>query len=189
MSLRKKKIFKKSLLNRKLHYWGSIIIGLPFLLILITGILLLLKKDVTWIQPATKKTADKELLISFEQMLQQLQSIDTLSIHSWEDVSRIDIQPDKGIAKITARNNYEIQLGLAKGDILQIAYRRSDLIESLHDGSFFHENAKYLYSLPTAVVLLLSLITGVILFFQPILVKRRKKSSVEQKEGFIAKKT
>ncbi|QNL52010.1 PepSY domain-containing protein [Olivibacter sp. SDN3] len=174
MSFKKKKIFKKNVLNRKIHYWGSILISFPFLLILVTGILLLLKKDVAWIQPETQKSEDTRLLISFEDMLSQLQTIEVLSIESWIDVSRIDIQPDKGIAKITTQNSYEIQLSLSSGDVLQVAYRRSDLIESLHDGSFFHDKAKYFYSLPTAITLLLSLVTGIILFLQPILAKRRR---------------
>ena len=40
--------------------------------------------------------------------------------------------------KVRAKNNWEIQLDLEKGTILKTAFRRSDIIEQLHDGSWFH---------------------------------------------------
>ncbi len=33
-------------LNRKIHYWASIIVALPFLVVIATGILLQLKKQI-----------------------------------------------------------------------------------------------------------------------------------------------
>jgi uncharacterized iron-regulated membrane protein len=38
---------KLQVLNRKIHYWASIIIALPVLLVLSTGLLLLLKKQIS----------------------------------------------------------------------------------------------------------------------------------------------
>ena len=42
-------------INRKIHHWGSILIALPLATVLVTGVLLLLKKDLDWIQPPTIK--------------------------------------------------------------------------------------------------------------------------------------
>lgn len=182
MSFKKTINQKPSILNRKIHYWGSIIITIPFIIVLISGILLLLKKDILWIQPATQESKAKGPYITLDEMLHHVKGHTQLSVSSWNDISRIDIQPDKGIAKISTNNNYEIQLALTTGQTLQVAYRRSDLIEAIHDGSFFHKNAKYFYSLPMALGLLLSLVTGIILFFQPIFVKKRRARKAHKKQ-------
>ncbi|MBT4785345.1 MAG: PepSY domain-containing protein, partial [Candidatus Marinimicrobia bacterium] len=41
--------------TRKTHYWVSAVIILPILIVIITGILLQLKKEINWIQPPTIK--------------------------------------------------------------------------------------------------------------------------------------
>ena len=48
-----------------------------------------------------------------------------------------------------------------------MAYRRSDVIETIHDGSWFHDNVKLWIFLPTAVVVLGLWITGIYLFILP----------------------
>lgn len=169
---------KLSVLNRKVHSWGSVIVAIPLLLIIGSGLLLLLKKDISWIQPPTISGKGKIPVISFEQLFTAVSSVKEAEITSWKNVKRIDIQPDKGLAKVTAENNYEIQVDTETGKIMLVAYRRSDLIESLHDGTFFHDNAKYFVSLPSAITLFVLLVTGIVLFFQPYYVKykrRRKK--------------
>ena len=114
--------------------------------------------------------------IGFPELLSSAKSVKPALISNWTDIKRIDIQPGKGMAKIISNNNYEIQIDTQSGKILQVAYRRSDVIESLHDGTWFHENTKYLVSLPTGVILFVLLISGLILFIQPILVKARRKA-------------
>jgi uncharacterized iron-regulated membrane protein len=180
---------KRKILNRKIHNWASVIIGLPFLLLLITGILLLFKKDITWIQPMTKQGGGTVPTISFAQLFASVREVEKLEVKSWEDITRIDIQPDKGIAKVTTSNSYEAQVDLQNAKILQVAYRRSDLIETLHDGTFFHKKAKYFYSIPIAMTLLVSLLTGIILFIQPYFVRKRKKAkTLNGKNNLINKK-
>jgi len=165
---------KLAVLNRKVHSWGSIIVSLPLLLVVGTGIILLLKKDISWVQPPTKKGQDTVPSISFDQLFRSVSSVSEAHVATWKDIKRIDIQPSKGLAKVTAVNNYEIQLDMKTSEILQVAYRRSDIIEALHDGTFFHDNVKYLISVPTGIVLFVLLITGVILFFQPYYVKYKR---------------
>jgi uncharacterized iron-regulated membrane protein len=173
---------KITVLNRKVHYWGSIIITIPLLLVIGTGILLLLKKDIAWIQPPTIKGAGKIPSIGFDQLYHSAKKVKESGINSWEDISRIDVQPSKGLAKITTSNHFEIQVDLKTAEVLHTAYRRSDLIESLHDGTFFHDSAKYLVSLPTAIILFILLITGVVLFIQPYYVRyNRNKKRIRNK--------
>jgi len=58
--------------------------------------------------------------------------------------------------------------------VLQVAQRNSDFIESLHDGTFFQKNANLWLMLPSAIIALVLLITGLILFFQPYLRSKTK---------------
>ena len=60
------------------------------------------------------------------------------------------------------------------GDILQVATRRSDFIESIHDGTFFAKNANLWLMLPVAIIAIVMSITGIIMFFIPYFKKKRR---------------
>jgi hypothetical protein len=70
---------------------------------------------------------------------------------------------------------WEIQLNHQSGKVLHVAYRRMDLIESLHNGTFFHDKAKLWIFLPSALVLFVIWTTGIWLFLFPILTKRKRR--------------
>ena len=160
---------------RKGHRWGAVAIALPFLLVILTGILLQLKKDWDWVQPPTARGTGKVPAISFDQVLAAARSVPEAGIHSWDDVDRLDVRPDRGLVKVQAKNGWEVQVDTADGRVLQTAYRRSDVIETLHDGSWFHDRAKVWVFLPTAAVVLGLWVSGMYLFFLPILVRWRKR--------------
>lgn len=168
---------KWQLLTRRVHYWGAIIFAVPGLVMVTTGILLQVKKHWSWVQPAEQRGKSKEPRISFDELLQVCQRIPEAEIRSWADVNRVDVRPSRGLIKVTARNNWEIQLDAATADVLQVAYRRSDIIESLHDGSWFHESAKLWVFLPAGVLLLLLWITGMYLFWLPRYVRWRRSTT------------
>ena len=168
---------KASVLNRKLHRWGSILTALPLLVVIITGIILQLKKDWSWVQPPTAKSADPALELSFDEILASASGVPEAEIASWEDVDRLDVRPDKGVVKVRANNRYEVQIDTKSGEILHVAYRRSDLIESLHDGSWFSDGAKLWIFLPTAIILFGLWVTGIYLWFLPHLVRRKKRKA------------
>jgi uncharacterized iron-regulated membrane protein len=166
--------------TRKCHRWGAILIALPFLLVLVTGILLQLKKDWSWVQPPTARGQSKTPAIGLDAILDAARSRPEAGVQGWGDVERLDVQPGRGIAKVQAKSRWEVQVDLATGEVLQVAYRRSDLIESLHDGSWFHDSAKLWVFLPTAVIVLGLWGTGIYLFFLPHTVRwsrRRQKKT------------
>ena len=169
---------KASVLNRKLHRWGSVLIALPLLVVICSGILLQLKKDVAWVQPPTVKGSVGEApSLSFDRVLEIASSVEEAEISSWDDVDRLDVRPGKGMLKVRANNRWEVQIDTTTGDVLQVAYRRSDLIESLHDGSFFHDIAKLWVFLPSGVILLGLWFTGLYLFLLPYLARRKKRKT------------
>lgn len=171
---------KLSVLTRKLHYWASAIIALPVLVILCTGLLLQLKKEVAWIQPVEHRGTGTAPSIGFDELLGIVRGIPETEVVTWDDVHRLDVRPDRGIIKVTARNRWEVQVDAALGTVLQVAYRRSDLLESLHDGSWFHDAAKLWIFLPSGALLLFLLVTGIYLFAVPILAKARRRLNNEQ---------
>ncbi len=156
---------------RKFHRWGAILIALPFLLVIVTGILLQLKKESSWIQPPTMKGKGKTPGVSFDAILEAARSEPEVGVASWDDVERIDVQPNRGVAKVQSRTRWEVQVDLETGKVLGVAYRRSDTIESLHDGSYFDDGAKLWVFLPVAAVVLGLWISGVYLFVLPHAVK------------------
>lgn len=168
-------MFSSPQFARKTHRWGAILIALPFLIVLISGLFLQVKKQFNWIQPPTQ-TSDTEVPgLSFDNILEIAQSVPELKARNWDDIDRLDVRPGKGIIKIRGNNNWEVQIDAATGKILQSAYRRSDIIESIHDGSWFHDGAKLWIFLPSAVVVTILWITGIVLFFKPYLSRRRNR--------------
>lgn len=167
--------------NRKIHFWGSLLCALPVLIIIATGILLLLKKQSDWIQPATVKGDDRVPQLSFEHILQQSKTVSEAQITSWSDIDRLDVRPSKGVIKVQANNHWEIQLDIASGEVLNSAYRRSDIIESIHDGSYFHKLMKLGFFLPAAVVLLLMWLTGIYLLVITLRARQRKKNRLAKR--------
>ncbi len=160
--------------NRTIHKWVSIIIAIPLLVILITGALLLVKKEFSILQPPTMKGQERKPTIAFSQILTIASAIEKAEITSWQDIDRLDVRPSKGIIKIRTNNNLEIQIDASNGKVLHVAQRNSDLIESIHDGTFFEKNANLWLMLPVAVASLIMLVTGIILFTLPYLKNRSK---------------
>ena len=173
---------KLNRLNRNIHKWFSIGITLPFLVILVTGILLLLKKELPYVQPPTSKGIAIKPTISFVDILTIAKSVPQANIVDWHSIERLDVRPNKGVVKLKTYNHWEIQLDASSGKILNVAFRRSDIIEKIHDGTYFKDNANLWFTLPIAMGLLLISMTGIILFFLPYF-KRRK---VTNRSNFIA---
>jgi hypothetical protein len=97
-----------------------------------------------------------------------------MGVSNWDDVNRIDVRPDRGLAKVWLQNGYEVQVDLGTGDVLQTAYRRSDLIETIHDGSFFVGDwTKLGLFFPAGLTLLLLWLGGMWMWWVPYGAKRR----------------
>jgi hypothetical protein len=163
--------------SRKLHRWGAIAIAIPALVVIGSGVVLQLKKDWSWVQPPTARgvmsgeTAEG-LTVSFDDILAAAATVPEANVTSWDDVDRLDVRPDKGVVKVRCVNRWEVQVDTATGEVVQVAYRRSDLIEQIHDGSWFHELAKLWIFLPNGVILFALWLTGMYLWILPIWAKR-----------------
>ncbi len=141
-----------NVLNRKLHYWGSAIVAIPILAIIVTGLLLQMKKHWTWVQPVEHRGSVKAPTIELSDILKAIREHKdpSVSVAGWDDIKRLDVRPDRGVAKATLHNDYEVQVDLGTGRVMQVAYRRSDLIETIHDGSILGDWVKLGIVLPSA---------------------------------------
>ena len=145
-----------------------------------TVILIQLKKDFEWIQPSTQSGSIQNLpSISFDQILDTAKNAKNVTIKDWSDIDRLDVRPEKGIVKVRTKNRWELQIDTNTGQVLQEAYRRSDLIETLHDGSWFNSSIKYLIFLPSGIVLLVLWLTGIYLVLLPYQKKWQKQDTNE----------
>ena len=163
--------------NRKVHHWASFFAALPLLVIICTGLLLQLKKQVAWVQPPEQRGTGTVPAIGFDQIIASMQTDPALGVRGWDDVSRVDVRADRGLAKVTLHTGWEAQVDLGTGRLLQTAYRRSDLIESIHDGSFFAGDwTKIGLFFPAGLTLLLLWGTGMWMWWVPFIAKRRRKT-------------
>ncbi|MEM9065638.1 MAG: PepSY domain-containing protein [Planctomycetota bacterium] len=161
--------------GRKTHRWLALIAFLPLLVITSTGLLLQMKKQWSWVQPPTERAAEPDLLIGFDQILAAAASVPEAEVSTWDHVDRLDVRPGRGVVKVRANNRWEVQVDTRTGEVISTAYRRSDLIEAIHDGSFFAGDwTKLGLFLPAAAALLILLITGGWLWYMPI--RARKKT-------------
>ena len=161
--------------SRRWHRWGAIVIAAPLLVVVATGLLLQLKSESDWVQPPTRRGTGGPPRLALAELLAVAAEVPEAEIQGWSDVDRIDVRPDAGVAKVRATNHWEVQIDLRTGAVLQSAARRSDWIEDLHDGSFFHPLVKLGVFLPAGVVLLALWGTGLYLFVLPHRVKRRRR--------------
>jgi uncharacterized iron-regulated membrane protein len=170
---------KMSKLVRKTHKWLGIVLSLILCNISVTGLLLLEKKEFEWIQPSTHTgtegtindfiTMQKVFDVAFAQGYESFQDL--------EGIDRVDFRPEERVFKVRSmKNHMEMQIDAVSGAVLNISTRRSDLCESLHDGSFF---GKIMHGklMPTVAMANLTLIvTGLYLWLSPKLKRKKTKN-------------
>jgi uncharacterized iron-regulated membrane protein len=164
-------------LLRKIHYWGSISIALPLIIMIGAGLLLMVKKEINWIQPSSQKGIDRQLvpMASVQDLFDAALTVDIANFTRWEELQRADLKPGKGIIKFVSKSNWEVQVDTHTAEVLSIARRRSDVIESIHDGSFFADWVKLWVFLPAGVGLFVLWISGLYLFTLTEYKKRKKR--------------
>lgn len=167
---------KYNILNRKIHYWATAAIAVPILVIIGSGLLLQIKKHSEWVQPPEQAGTGTHPVIGFESILSSVSSIESLGVDGWEDIDRMDVRPGRGIVKVWLHSGWEAQVDLGTGRVVQTAYRRSDIIESIHDGSFFGGDlVKLGVFLPAAITLFAMWVTGLWMFLLPFAMRRKRR--------------
>ncbi len=165
---------------RSLHKWLGIPLIIFFFLIGITSILLAWKKKAELLPPTLNIEVENGTWILPSEMV-RIGEEEMRKIGMDQEVDRIDIRPDKGVAKVTFKTHFtEVQLDGLTGKVLSIETRHSDWIEKLHDGSIVDfylggdEATKLTYSTLTSLGLILMSLSGFYLWYYPKLIRRLK---------------
>lgn len=165
---------------RAIHRTSGITLMAFILAIACTGLLLGWKKNTNGYLLAPTRNGSST---DFRQWL-PIDSLHSLACTAFADsmamdqqpvAERIDIRKEKGIVKFSFAGHYSgIQMDGATGKILAWEVRRADLIEDLHDGSFFDscfntsgEIIKLIYTSVMGSALLLFSLTGFWLWYGP----------------------
>ena len=140
------------------------------------GVLLMLKKEIEWIQPSSQKGIQRHSIpmVSMQELFDAASSVEHAGFTTWEALNRADLKPYNGIIKFVSATHWEVQVDTHTAEVLQIAQRRSDVIEAIHDGSYFADWVKLWIFLPSGIGLFILWVTGIYLFI--VLEYRKMKS-------------
>lgn len=163
-------------------------LALIVVLVAATGFLLLLKKDYDWLQPGTQRGAGAETAADFLPLDEVFAAArdhaaanDTDGFATLDDIDRVDFRPGRGIHKVRSNTTVggaplEIQVDAVTGEVLAGPdMRRSDLLEQLHDGSFFGDWAHGWVMPATALGLLVLTMSGLWIWIEPIAKRGRRR--------------
>jgi uncharacterized iron-regulated membrane protein len=159
-----------------LHRWFAGVFGVALICVAVTGLVLQFKGRSEWIQPETHSGAEGGAaeFITIERLLEVVWAQEHPGFEQLADVSRIDLRPDKRVYKVLSEHGQaELQVCAVTGSVLNVSWRPSDLVESIHDGSFFG-GWVYDWVMPaTAIGLVFLCLSGFWIWIQPKVRKRR----------------
>lgn len=165
---------------RKIHRTTGAFLFIFFFVISVTGLLLGWKKNSNnYLLPKTYQGISTDL-----KGWLSMDSLHTLAVRYFKNsvsttasskVERVDLRPEKGVAKFIFEAEYVgLQLDGVTGELLNIDKRRSDFVENIHDGSildnYFRTSGgqfKLFYTTLMGLALLLFTITGFWLWYGP----------------------
>ena len=170
----------------KAHRWTGIVVAAVVLASSGTGFLLLLKKRVDWIQPPTLQGAagGADEFITMQQLLDVVHAQDNPDFATLADIDRIDFRPDDRVFKVISKHHQsELQVCAVTGRVMSTGRRRSDLLEDIHDGSFWagwwHDWAMPLFG----VGLVFMTGSGLWMWIEPTLRRRKRRRGVGASGG------
>jgi len=165
---------------RKIHRTLGALLFVFFFVVAITGLLLGWKKHSGGLilsKSHTGKSTNPKDWLPVHVLQEKANKIvyENISPQLSLELDRIDIRPNQGMVKFVYIEGYwGIQLDSTTGELLHIERRNSDLIENIHDGSFFDNllktgngQIKLIYTSITGISLLAFTITGFWLWFGP----------------------
>lgn len=143
-----------------LHIILGAICSLPVLLTVVTGIFLIVRSHSTWMQPKASKLNSVKL----EKILSPAKLIESAGINE-TNLSSIIYKPAKGIVQIRTKNALEYHVNAASGEVLNQGPKRTSFFIQLHEGSYFGSSVRDFIFLPSAIFLLVTLVTGIYLSY------------------------
>lgn len=144
---------------RKYHRILSLIIFIPFTVVVMTGLLLQVRQEVEVIQPKAVKMEEipDQKILTFEEIIKA-------SKVPQNEIDQIIFKPSKFHLAVRVKDGHELQLHPQTGEILKSSPRLTGLLIDIHQGSYFSTIGQYFVFLPSGVGVLLLLISGIMIY-------------------------
>lgn len=144
---------------RKYHRIVSLIVLLPFALVLGTGLVLQLRQELDFIQPkaVAMERIEGKAILTIDEMIQA-------SGEPRETIERVIFKPSKFHLALWLKDGRELQIHPQTGEILKSAPRYTNFLIELHQGSFFSKWAQYLVFFPAGLGVLFLTISGLVIY-------------------------
>lgn len=157
---------------RVLHRICGLIGALFLILISVTGFALALKSIVPAIKAPTQKGAKIDSprdLVHPHVVMTSAFGVGLPELAEPKHIDRLELHNSKNIYKVTSKEGYhEVQIDGATGKVLSVSKRNDQLLENIHDLSFFNESFR-VYILPIVALMLFILgVSGLVIYFTPI---------------------
>jgi hypothetical protein len=88
--------------SRFTHKWMSVFLGLVLLVIVLSGVFLAFKKDLEYLQPATRKGEKGEIsqFLPVQRIVDIVLEMHLPEAQSLDDINRIELRPGKRVWKV-----------------------------------------------------------------------------------------
>ena len=158
---------------RKYHRRLSVIFAVPVLIVVVTGILLILRSKLGFIQSPAPKVES----VAIEKVRPVAEVIERLKSYQVNDgdISSIIFKPSKNLYSVRTKDYREFFLHPETLEVLRVGPKMSTLLIQLHEGSYFSKKVRDYVFFPSSLVLLFLWVTGMILFIRPKLKSRQRK--------------
>lgn len=177
---------------RRLHKWVGFSLALAMTVLSVTGAFVAWKKQVEYLQPATREgqmagqEMALEMLLSPAQIAAAVLAMELPEAQDLSQIDRIELRPAKGIYKVRleARNSWrsplELQLDARSGALLNQGVRGDQLWMDLHSFAVFGEATKLVVMSLTGLSLLWLTLSGLYLFVFPPWFRARKRRLLKE---------
>lgn len=162
-----------------LHRWIGVGTGLVLLVTASTGFLLLMKKEWAWVQPPVVRgeAGPASALKPLQDVYAAVFALGLPEFRSEDDIARIDFRPAQRVHKVVSvHDQVEVQVCATTLRTSGPNRRVSDLLEQIHDGSWFGSVAHSGVMPIAAASLVFLAISGYVMWLWPKW--QRRKSSV-----------
>lgn len=141
---------------RKNHRVIGLIITLPLLMTVITGIILQLRGQFEFIQPAPVKTElTSSPLLTFEKISEQFGE---------KNIEQIIWKPSKASLVVRLKNGDEAHLHPQTGEVFKQLPRRTSFLIELHQGSWLGKFGQYGIHFLSGLGLFFLIISGLVIY-------------------------
>lgn len=162
---------------RRMHTWGAWLVAVPAGVVFLTGVLLLVRSELAWMQKPAMKGARPGASISFDEVLALAKSVPEAEVDDLNAIKQVRLLPSRGIFQVRVANGYELQIDAHTGELLASGLRGSSIVIALHDGTFFSKGVSYAVFLPTGILLIVLWLTGAYLAVKGRKPRRRAKGA------------